>query len=658
MQRAYKAATKASIDELEALEGRIAEREANGEPPSETILWMRQRIIDNIEQLGTNLKKFSVEGTQITIDGQTQAATLANDATQSLVEAAAGKKPAGVTLGTSWTSLPDEALQAFVGFAGDGSPLAVLFDSIPQVTTDAMQMALVQGISLGEGPRTVARRVRKAADIGRQRAETIARTEMIRASREAQRQLYTENPSVTGYRRQATQDARVCLACLALSGTLQATDTIMPSHPNCRCVMIPATLSWAEITGDSSIPDTRPELATPERILAGLTDAEKMAIMGPARFELYKNGKPLLDMVQVKQDKDWGPTTQVLPLRDIGGPLRVQPPKAPKTPKGAEAPKPIEVVKPPINRDPQALLEEFRKIQLTSGTTSRTKEQIQKDVDSYYSERFNWMVNYVDVQKKGDQVDALSEWNKNNKQRLLDLENEETSSTPNKDTLKKMHELLFSSDAITVSKVPLTDVLLMTPSQKHIPAKYHKSVNDCIDYVSKFIDTRPLSLSQNSFLSANLDLNEMQVFTESGKFGGYCEWTRKGRIALNTRVYKLQDKFDITFTETSGFNTLAHEMMHWLDARDPSMRKRVTDFYQKRTVGEPWLKSPYGGQYKKDKWPNAYSGQRYEGYEKQGLGLEVPTRGIEHLLSDPLKFAEDDFEYFSFMVTDVLGTGK
>jgi SPP1 gp7 family putative phage head morphogenesis protein len=317
MQRAYKAATKASIDELEALEGRIAEREANGEPPSETILWMRQRIIDNIEELGRNLKKFSIEGAQITADGQLESAILANEATERLVETAAGKKPANVSLGMGWTNLPDEALQAFVGMAGDGSPLAVLFDSIPQVTTDAMQMALVQGISLGEGPRTVARRVRKAADIGRQRAETIARTEMIRASREAQRQLYTQNPAVTGYRRQATQDSRVCLACLALSGTLHATDVIMPSHPNCRCVMIPETLSWAEITGDSSIPDTRPEVATPDRILAGLSESEKLAIMGPARYQMYLDGKPLADFVAVQDNQDWGPTTRVLPLRSL-----------------------------------------------------------------------------------------------------------------------------------------------------------------------------------------------------------------------------------------------------------------------------------------------------------------------------------------------------
>jgi SPP1 gp7 family putative phage head morphogenesis protein len=632
MQRAYKAATKASIDELEALEGRIAEREANGEPPSETILWMRQRIIDNIEELGRNLKKFSIEGAQITADGQLESAILANEASGSLVEAAAGRKPAGVTLGSSWTTLPDESLQAFVGFSGDGSPLGVLFETIPQVTTDAMQMALVQGISLGEGPRTVARRVRKAADIGRYRAETIARTEMIRSAREAQRQLYTDNYAVQGYRRQATQDSRVCLACLALSGTLHATDEIMPSHPNCfvpdtkvthadllgtssrwytgevvtirvksgnvitvtpnhpiltshgwvsagkitegsyvisatdsermhslvnpnynhvestikdvvdafeaslgvssktvevsamnfhgdgvgseiavinsnsllrdklitqheskgnfittagnsstfsglsdfasmfesvfassdcvvcgshidgvdittsgahhqpissglisnndvvldqdstnhiasdieikrnvvlaltgyvigydgllgqvinntfsdassrkqacannllrnavqignlleaftglinldevidvqieaysghvynlqtstgwyianniishncRCVMIPETLSWAEITGDSSIPDTRPAVATPDRILAGLSDADKMAIMGPARYQMYLDGKPLADFVQVEPNMDWGPTTRVLPLRSL-----------------------------------------------------------------------------------------------------------------------------------------------------------------------------------------------------------------------------------------------------------------------------------------------------------------------------------------------------
>jgi len=64
----------------------------------------------------------------------------------------------------------------------------------------------------------------------------------------------------------------------------------MPSHVNCRCVQVPVTLSWAEITGDSSIPDTRPEVATLERILAGLSEADKLAIMEPKRYEMYQAG--------------------------------------------------------------------------------------------------------------------------------------------------------------------------------------------------------------------------------------------------------------------------------------------------------------------------------------------------------------------------------
>jgi len=648
MQRAYKAATAASIAELEALEERIAEREENGEPPSETILWMRQRIIDNINELGRNLQAFAVEGTQITKDGQAEAAEVANDATEGLVEAAAGKKPSSVDVGLSWTALPDEQLQAFVGFSGDGSPLGELFATIPQVTTDAMQMALVQGISLGEGPRTVARRVRRAADIGRQRAETIARTEMIRSAREAQRQLYTQNPSVRGYRRQATQDSRVCLACLALSGTLHATDEIMPSHPNCRCVMVPVTMSWAEITGDSSIPDTRPEVATPERILAGLSEADKLGIMGPARFELYKNGKPLLDMVQVKQDQDWGPTTRVLPLKDIGGSLAVKPPKPPKTPKQVEAPKPVEVVKLPLNRDPQALLQAFRKI------APRKPEDINADIQAYYDERNTYVNNFVDIEKRGSQFDAVIQWNKQNVKRLEKLNSELANQQITDEMREKMHRLMFADTPLQIKKVDFDNVAV--PPDQRIPSQLHKSLNDCIDYVVKFIDNRPLSLPKDSLMFKFIDVQEMQVFTDKGPALGYCEWANFGRIAINTDKVTSPKTFNTRFEERSGFRTLAHEMMHWLDSRDQELRQRVSKFYERRTAGDKYEPSPFGGEYKKDKWPNEYCGQRYEAFEIFGYGMEVPTRGMEFLLANPLKFAEDDFDYFSFMVTEVLGT--
>jgi SPP1 gp7 family putative phage head morphogenesis protein len=728
MQRAYKAATKASIDELEALEGRIAEREANGEPPSETILWMRQRIIDNIEELGKNLKKFSIEGATITADGQLEAAILANEASVGMVEAAAGRKPAGVSLGSSWTNLPDEQLQAFVGMAGDGSPLGELFATIPQVTTDAMQMALVQGISLGEGPRTVARRVRRAADIGRYRAETIARTEMIRSAREAQRQLYTQNTAVTGYRRQATQDSRVCLACLALSGTLQATDTIMPSHPNCRCVMIPETLSWAEITGDSSIPDTRPEVATPESILAGLTREDKFAIMGRKRYEMYLNGMKLNEMVEVVPNRDWGPTTRVKPLRDFGIPTKpfvpkpkppvtpkpkpIAPPAQPKPvvqvaqpkpvvkpqpvvqPKPIEPPKPIEqpkpipvkpepvvpkpvvekpkpqpkpteikpeIVKPtqqvqvvevvqPVSRTAEQLRDKLREI---DGTSKRTIDDLRAQIkvlnDQYASlqvipeatpgefdlDAFLGIGAYAPKPESiglSKQIDELTE--QINKQKQL--------------RVRSMHEALRSEKPIEIEYVSPNQSIYKTQvnrsnTRTHETASAsetdHKAWIRDLETVSSWIDERPLK----PVLPVSSGVKPNQLFIVEGK-------ARKGVGGWFSREHNVIAISKATFSD-DNVAVMGHEFIHYLDFNSSTLRQATTKFYNYRTRLDRIELHPQG-YVKVDNWGRDYAGLVMS--DLSFTGAEVPSVGIEFLLQDPLAFAERDFEYFKFMVDNVL----
>lgn len=318
LQRIYRQALSASIAELTALEGRIAARLAAGEPPSITIITMKSRIEANISDIRTRLDQAAESAVNATKKGQIGAAELANKLTEPLVQAAAGKPPVA-GLSVNFSSLPDEQLQRFAGFLGDGSPLRDIFDELGTDTADALQSALVKSISLGENPMAVVAQIKKMAlDITLQRVELIARTEMIRSARAATMELYKVNPAVNGYVRMATQDARVCVACLALSGTFHATSEIMPSHPNCRCVMIPKTQSWAEITGDASIPDTRPPVLTPDRILAGLNDSEIQEIMGEGRYRLWKEGKPLADFVRVKPNQDWGPTTSVIPLREFG----------------------------------------------------------------------------------------------------------------------------------------------------------------------------------------------------------------------------------------------------------------------------------------------------------------------------------------------------
>ena len=650
MQRAYKAATAASIAELEALEGRIAKRESEGEPPSETILWMRQRIIDNIEELGRNLQAFAKEGTQIAEDGQADAAKVANDATESLLEAAAGKKPSSVDVGLSWTALPDEQLQAFVGMAGDGSPLGELFAKIPQVTTDAMQMALVQGISLGEGPRTVARRVRKAADIGRQRAETIARTEMIRSAREAQRQLYTQNPAVQGYRRQATQDSRVCLACLALSGTLHATDEIMPSHPNCRCVMVPATMSWAEITGDSSIPDTRPAVATPERILAGLSESDKLAIMGPARFEMYKDGKPLLDMVQVKQNQDWGPTTRVLPLKDIGGSLAVKPPAPPKTPTGVEAPKPIEVVKVLENRDAKLLLQRFREII----GVDESQYEIEAQWADYQKRRLDYLSQFAD-KPKAEQDAAYDKWANDNYDLFEDLlAKRDARKFVTDEQREKMRQLLKSEKPLKI-KINTDDIRTGLMTDRTLTKREFTNLSKYIKDAVSYIDDRPVINNQVNLKGS--------VSKEYG--GQYDQDLNLIRIHLDSAAsYSNNYKPNLGYTtDKSGGATndtvTAHEFIHWLDRRDDKLTKTTMDFYERRTVNDELTSMTFSDtKIKRDKWMAEYMGRAYP-IESDGLyETEINTVGMQLLLHDPLKFAETDFEHFEHIVKNVLGTGQ
>jgi SPP1 gp7 family putative phage head morphogenesis protein len=690
MQRAYKAATKASIDELEALEGRIAEREANGEPPSETILWMRQRIIDNIEELGRNLKKFSREGTQITEDGQRQAVELANDATESLVETAAGKKPASVDVGIGWTALPNETLETFVGMAGNGSPLGELFATIPQVTTDAMQMALVQGISLGEGPRTVARRVRKAADIGRQRAETIARTEMIRSAREAQRQLYTQNPSVKGYRRQATQDSRVCLACLALSGTLQTTDEIMPSHPNCRCVMIPVTLSWAEITGDDSIPDTRPEVATPDRILAGLSDDDKLAIMGAKRYEMYLNGTSLDRMVEVVPNRDWGPNTRIKPLRDLGvqQPTVSPKPKPPITPSpGTPVVQPKPIAKPKPKESKPEVVKPVEQVQVVEQPKpeKRTAEYLRdrlRGVREKYlkldDEFVGYKKEYQDIFDKIDEIQRPylqgpdgGKWfgnvftgqggpweehpdypdlkqRQNELKNLMDSMQQETWQDKMK---SEMFDVMKSDNPIKIDFVSTSDALFdeqliraARPNQQVVKPttqqfdSYKRGVEDALS----LIDDRNLK----AVFPRDTDIDANKIILAAGKgnesVGGW--------YAPTTNVIALNENAGSSYMIPQEI-IAGHEFVHHLDLHDRALRKATIEFYQKRTAGNV-VKQAAFGKTKVDKWTREYAGLVTDA--PQLMGIEVPTVGMESILMDPLGFAESDFEYFKFMVDNVL----
>ena len=208
--------------------------------------------------------------------------------------------------GVAFNRVNVEAVNNIIGAAGDGSPLfSVLAKrAIAPEAVAGLQNALIESVALGYSPRKTAKAMANGLTQGLTKALTIARTEQIRAYRTATLAQYNGSGKVEKYQRHAAPSERTCLACIALDGKIYDSNKDFASHPNCRCFMTPvilgvdnpqrSTQSWLE----------RQDEATQRSILKG-------------HYDLYKDGVPLADMVRVNQDKTWGATISIKPLKEL-----------------------------------------------------------------------------------------------------------------------------------------------------------------------------------------------------------------------------------------------------------------------------------------------------------------------------------------------------
>lgn len=120
---------------------------------------------------------------------------------------------------------------------------------ITESSARKMQHILLDGLVEGQHPRKIARDMSKALDIDRKRAETIARTEIIRTHAEGQLQALEDMgvAEIGVMVEWATAgDGRVCPLCEELEGVVlkvKEAHNLLPRHPNCRCAYIPANVS-------------------------------------------------------------------------------------------------------------------------------------------------------------------------------------------------------------------------------------------------------------------------------------------------------------------------------------------------------------------------------------------------------------------------------
>jgi len=302
----------------DAVTERIQEALDGGQTPDSGWLMAQERYQSLIVQINGELATLGTEVAPSIAEAQASGITDAQKAAQSLTKAAAGKAPPGVSL--NWNAVDVDAVNALIGFASDGSPLSELFGDIAPDLVQAATTALTDGLAAGINPRETGSVLDSLLNVGRARAETIARTETLRAMREATRQSYKANPeTVTGWTWVAACDARTCPACWAMQGTEHSVSESLESHPNCRCVMTPRTPSWAELTGDDSLPDTRPTIESGETLFGKLSESAQREILGEERFAAYAEGN--LDFSALAKrttDERWGGGMRIATLQELG----------------------------------------------------------------------------------------------------------------------------------------------------------------------------------------------------------------------------------------------------------------------------------------------------------------------------------------------------
>lgn len=309
--RVYGEAWKRIRAELERLHTEYEAMKARGEEPGPDWIYQYNRARAFRNQVLRELQTFAQYAENKVREEQIEAIRTAEEQAERLARLALGTPPAGLVV--DWNRIDRYAVETMLGMTQMESPLHRLLLSISVEGAQAAEDALVRGILMGQNPREVAREMRKVLGTTLSRALTIARTETLRAHREATRASYQANSDIVkGWIWHSATDERVCGACWAMHGTEHRLDEILDDHPNGRCAMVPKTHTWAEIGKQygidlSDVPDTNPEIETGVSLFERLPAEKQIKILGPAKYAAWKEGEfSLSDIVGRSRSKEWG----------------------------------------------------------------------------------------------------------------------------------------------------------------------------------------------------------------------------------------------------------------------------------------------------------------------------------------------------------------
>ena len=287
--------------QIEALARAAAEARAAGQTVSRSAVYRMNRAQSLLAQLRQEVQGYAGWADGVVTAGQEELAALGIEQATAAIRASAPE------MGVFFDVLPTEAVMNLVGLAGDGSPLRTLLEATWGDSAQGLVDALLRGTALGWNPRKTAQAMRRGATVGLDRMLTIARTEQLRVYREASRAQYERSGVVSGFKRLATHDDRVCAACLMAEGEVYQVQESLRDHPNGRCTSVPVVIGMPEVQwqyGQEWFKEQPQE--TQEKVLG----AKYYAAWKDGAFELGA-------LTQVVHDDTWGDSVRVRLLREL-----------------------------------------------------------------------------------------------------------------------------------------------------------------------------------------------------------------------------------------------------------------------------------------------------------------------------------------------------
>ena len=383
--QAYDATWRRLSKQLTALNKQIEAARNSGEMVNQAWLFRQERYGALLRQIDEEFKRFAdVAQTAIT-NRQRAAVKAAISNAVDLMGAAAND--AGIA--ASFNRLPTAAAENIVGFLGDGSPLKRLLDQLPRNAGAIVANGLIQGVTTGRSPADIAREIREGLEGNRKRALTIARTETARAYNAATSQSYQANSDVVEgwYWRSARNKS--CAACVAMDGTFHPVNEPMKSHPNCRCVMIPA-VEGVEVDKGADWFKKQP------------AKVQKEIIGTKAGYQALKSGAlQIEDFVGLRRNPAWGDNYHQLSVKQaLAG--------AGKFP--GDAAKPQDII-PPISQPPQPKPKPKPKPEPKPEAFKEFKRGDYKAAAKYGDEKWGkWMNESITAEEKRGVQDYVGNW--------------------------------------------------------------------------------------------------------------------------------------------------------------------------------------------------------------------------------------------------------